>query len=415
MEKKEAFGKASLGKGKAEGVKGLSSGAPTKMKRAASARGPRGSADSLKNREEAQAKAAGAGGRSDSSSESEGQDDELQFVGRATADSGSDSSDASSEADEELQANFELFDPQDEDAAAVALLLRHSRVYTQLGLLPQQLRPLAEVIGGQGNIGSVARATTDADGRSEAAVGLVTLISVGQYPDATEPVVSKILSLAQYAKAAIFRGNRLWELHWVPYIFAGKLLPIREVSNSSKTEDLEQKKRPNAVKTNASLFISGRFTNLPLEVAAEAAEALVEDVRWSLETPEMEEDERPWYRFTHVIGVALVYRDPKSEKAAKKQKQGLGLADFSPTFSEFEHEVLSEGATVAFAAPTSQTIRFSSVPAAVVEDSRSASKRVSVMQTLQEYLLVYALPYERFELNTRKLKQRLALKAPLRT
>lgn len=61
-------------------------------------------------------------------------------------------------------------------------------------------------------------------------------------------------------------------------------------------------------KINACLFISCRFTNLPLEVAAEAAAALAEDVRWSLETPEMDEDERPWYRFSHVVGVALYVR-----------------------------------------------------------------------------------------------------------
>lgn len=61
----------------------------------------------------------------------------------------SDAEDSSSEAEKEVEASFELFDPQDEDAACVLLLLRHSRMYSQLGLQPQDLRALAEVIAGQ--------------------------------------------------------------------------------------------------------------------------------------------------------------------------------------------------------------------------------------------------------------------------
>lgn len=55
--------------------------------------------------------------------------------------------------------------------------------------------------------------------------------------------------------------------------------------------------------------------------------------------------------------------------------------------------------------------RFSSVPSGDDNKKREGRKRVSVMQTLQEYLLVYAVTYDQFERNQRKLKQRLALEA----
>lgn len=333
------------------------------------------------------------GTQSSSDSDSECGEDELEFIGGVNSDDGSDSD--SSKGETELEATFELFDPQDEDAAALLLLLRHSRVYTQLGLQSQQLRALAEVVAGQGNIGSVARAATGAEGRSEAPVGLVTIISVRQYR-AAEPLVSKILLLAQKHASA----RAVAELQ--------KLLSSEADSSGGNPTREEARKSTQASNINSGLFLSCRYTNLPLEVAAEAAEALAEDVKWSLETPEMEEDERPWYRFSHVVGVTLVYRDTKAQESPKKQKQRLGL-DFTPTFAEFEQAVLSEGASVAFAAPTNQTVRFSTLPSAEDSKSRDSRKRISVLQSLQEYLFVYAIPYERFERNARQVKQRLAV------
>ncbi|KAL8447912.1 hypothetical protein Emed_004207 [Eimeria media] len=319
---------------------------------------------------------------SDSSSDDNGGEDELQFVGNADSDSEGDSEGP----DKEVEASFELFDPQDEDAPNVLLLLKHARVYVQLGLKHQHFISLAETIAGQGNIGSIARATSGGEGRSEAAVGFVSLLSVGQYPKATEPLVHRILSLAEEhaSKECLAELRRLLSL------------------KGSKAER----------ETNACLFLSSRYTNLPLEVAAEAAEALLEDVKWSLETEEMEEEERPWYRFTHVVGVTLIYRDQNSQKVGtqkkQKQKYSLGL-DFNPTFAEFEQQVLSEEAPVAFAAPTKQNMRFSSVPSDKSSKKGDSHKRTSVMETLQEYLLIYALPYEQFVINNRKIKQKLAM------
>lgn len=51
-----------------------------------------------------------------------------------------------------MEATFELFDPREEDAAGLLLLLRHSKVFAQLALEPQQLRELASIIGGQVSI-----------------------------------------------------------------------------------------------------------------------------------------------------------------------------------------------------------------------------------------------------------------------
>ncbi|KAL8271251.1 hypothetical protein Esti_004817 [Eimeria stiedai] len=396
MEKEEVSSTAKTAGEKA--TKGSGPSASAKRQRRASARKQRGSAVSLERTEEAVFSALGDARRSsDSSSEDNGGDDELQFVGPADSDNEGNSEGA----EQEVEASFELFDPRDEDAPGVLLLLRHSRVYTQLGVQPQHLTALAEVIAGQGNIGSIARATTGAEGRSEAAVGLVSLLSVGQYPEATEPLVRRILCLAQTEDVSTC------------FCRLGNLLPLAGSSGSSKAGKGAVKGGSKAAAANACLFISSRYTNLPLEVAAEAAEALIEDVRWSLETNEMDEEERPWYRFTHVVGVTL----PGNVNTTGNQIRCvlfLSLLDFNPTFAEFEQQVLADDAPVAFTAPTRQTIRFSSMPPAEGNKGRDAHKRTSVMQTLREYLLVYAVPYEQFVRNNRRIKQRLALQAALR-
>lgn len=58
-------------------------------------------------------------------------------------------------------------------------------------------------------------------------------------------------------------------------------------------------------------------------------------------------------------------------------------------------------------------VRFSVLPNDFNSKEREARKRVSVVQSLQEYLLVYALPYDRFERNQRQVKQRLAVQAAM--
>ncbi|XP_026192608.1 uncharacterized protein LOC34622560 [Cyclospora cayetanensis] len=402
------------------------------------------------------------------------------------------------ETEKEVEATFELFDPQDEDAEPLLLLMRHSRIYTQLGLQPQQLRELAKVIAGQGNIGSIARAGVGPEGRSEAPVGLMTLLSCRQYPKATEPIVSKILSLARHGCVddALFAGRmrpRKLRRNWVSKFWqpcaqgdsvnavsqglpeaSCALGPGSESTTSCDGASKATKGKADTSETRGEtmtgLLIGCRLRNLPLEVAAEAAEALAEDVKWSLETPEMDEEERPWYRFTHVVGTALIYRDAEAEQVTKKQKRGLGLgkprrvlraaastkerlssdappfqpaklpatrlscrvpyrlhegdvavelascgchSGFVPAFAELEQEVLAEGAEVAFAAPTNQTMRFSAVPSEGGRDQEAGRTRVSVMKSLQEFLLVYAIPYDHFELNQRRVKQRLAVKASM--
>lgn len=381
--------------------------AERKRKRQAATGGPRGSSSAQREKErKGDSYKEDILNRNDSgsasSSESGEEEDELQFVSGAGAErEGHQSGSDGSGTEKEVEATFELFDPREEDAAGLLLLLRHSKVYAQLALQPQQLRELARTIGGQGNIGSVARAAEGAEGRSEAIVGLYTLISVRQYSEVTEPIRSKLLHFAQ-AHASNAAQAELQRL----------LAPTEGTRTSTAAKDGAGRGRP-LEKINACLFISCRFTNLPLEVAAEATAALAEDVRWSLETPEMDEDERAWYRFSHVIGVALVYRHADDEETLEKQRENLGLG-FTPTFAELEHEVLSEGASVAFAVPTNQKVRFSVLPNDFNSKKRDARKRVSVVQSLKEYVLVYALPYDRFERNQRQVKQRLAVQAAMR-
>lgn len=89
---------------------------------------------------------------------------------------------------------------------------------------------------------------------------------------------------------------------FVPIVRVGELLCVKGNSRDSKTASSA---KGGHTERNLCFFISCRFTNLPLEVTAGAVESLAEDVKWSLETPEMEEEERPWYRFSHVVGMTL--------------------------------------------------------------------------------------------------------------
>ena len=56
---------------------------------------------------------------------------------------------------------------------------------------------------------------------------------------------------------------------------------------------------------NPAVFISSRYRNLPLVLVAEGILSLTGDVAWSLETEEMPPEEKPFYKFTHVLAVTL--------------------------------------------------------------------------------------------------------------
>ncbi|CDJ42312.1 hypothetical protein, conserved [Eimeria tenella] len=315
---------------------------------------------------------------SSSDDESNSGSSELQFVGGDDRDSEDDS-------DGELSASFELFDPKETDEPLLLLLLKQSRVYGQLQLQQQQLKPLAHAVANQGNIGSIIRIAED--GNTGTAVGFVSLLSLQQHTPATDPILTKVLQLAK-SNAPQSTENEIRKL----------LTPCISSSSSSKGSSSSS--------NNPCVLICGRYRNLPLEIVAESYLSLLEDVKWSLQTEEMDEAERKFYKFSHVLGVALVYKEKGEQKQkAKKQKTENGAGRSNYIFAEMEHQILSEGSELTFAAPTNQTVRFSTLP----DSSSSSSSAKSVVQTLQEFIFIYVLPYEKFVANQKQIKQKMIM------
>lgn len=87
--------------------------------------------------------------------------------------------------------------------------------------------------------------------------------------------------------------------------------------------------------------------NLPEDLVPPLHKALKEDIEWSCTTPDCPKEERPFYFFTHLIGVAKCYLSPAAAKAAGLIVEGKE----SPFFQLDEMEVYLMKASWSFTFP----------------------------------------------------------------
>jgi len=134
-------------------------------------------------------------------------------------------------------------------------------------LLPpsEEASHLADVICGQGNIGTVVKANPD----DPHVIAFVTVINMKQY------------DLSAVRKFLIKRAKKCGE---------EMLAKWKGVLGGAKH--------------HVGFLFNERMQNLPEEVAPALHKAVKEDIEWSTTAKEIPKDERKFYNFTHVVGVA---------------------------------------------------------------------------------------------------------------
>ncbi|PHJ19383.1 p21-carboxy-terminal region-binding protein [Cystoisospora suis] len=376
--------------------------------------------------------------REESSDDDDGDEIELraktkqQIRTQADSSSDDDGDDDSDDVDQTVQASFGIFDPHEEAQDAILLLLRQSRLDAHLKVPGSALRSLAEAVANQGNVGSVLKAVEDEedraveqkqnaggdhggegeDGGDSSVVGFFSLLSLQQYPEVTDVFRDAVLQAAsQHAPAD--QKAKLDEVLCPPVQLRVK--GDGRASNSGSTSKVSTKGKP----VNCGWLLKERLSNTPPQLVPRMFSSLLEDIEWSMTTEEMDEEERPFYAYTHVMTLCRVYKDAEatcnaSTQCSKKTKTTASLG-FKPYFLHPEDEELLESATVFFSWPTGSSVRVS-----VVHDEeattaggqlRKRGKPSGVTPPCQirscpEYLLFLLLPFDKLRKCTEAVAER---------
>lgn len=176
--------------------------------------------------------------------------------------------------DEDVDVDFEFYDPDESDYHSVGDLLRSGT----WDFLPDfNFSDLSDSISGQGNIGTLVKS---GQGTAEETVcAMLTALNFRQFQKLSWPAIIRDQLLAKAKKHA-------------------------DGPTATKLEALLQRKSGTE---ELGLLINERFVNLPPQLVPPLHKALIEDIEWSCTTPECPADERPFYRFSHLLGVVRCF------------------------------------------------------------------------------------------------------------
>lgn len=178
--------------------------------------------------------------------------------------------------DNMLDLEFDFRDPCEEDYHTVSELLKSGT----WEFVEPNFSELTDSMVGQGNIGTLikAHAEGDDDTELESTCGIYTT-----------------LNLRQFA-----------HLSWPRDIGNALIAKAKKHADAKVVEKLQSLLHSHAG-TEVGLLFHERFMNMPLELVPPLHQALLDDIKWSCTTPDCPEDERPFYRFTHFVGVTRCY------------------------------------------------------------------------------------------------------------
>lgn len=176
-----------------------------------------------------------------------------------------------------LDVDFEFCDPDEDDFHAVKGLLLGGA----LGFITDlNMSQLADSVVGQGNIGAVIKSSGSEDGDDD-----------DEEDDDTSCGLMTVLNLRQFE-----------QLEWPKTV--RKVLLDKAGEHKGSLSDLFAKQGKGV---EMGLLLSERFANLPFELIPPLLKVIKEDIEWSCSTAECPPDERPFYGFTHFVGVARCF------------------------------------------------------------------------------------------------------------
>jgi len=186
---------------------------------------------------------------------------------------------------------------------------------------------MADSLVGQGNIGTLVKSEVGSDDAT--VCGLLTALNLRQFAHQSWP---KMIACALIAKA-------------------------KKHADADVVSRLEATlQRPDRKTGEVGLLLSERFANLPPALIPPLHKALRDDIDWSCKTPECPEDERPYYRFKHFVGVVRCFDNVAGAASVGRKKRKAGTpAPAAPAgeleFPQAEHGVYFRRATISFSFP----------------------------------------------------------------
>jgi len=216
--------------------------------------------------------------------------------------------------DDPIQTEWDFREPDESDFHAVKDLLVKPGTWEFAGEA-LNLTELTDSMVNQGNIGTILKAASGSDDET-CTGGIHTVLNLRQFSDLSWPKAIQNALLTRAAK------------HGDP-----------EVAKALKDLLGRQGKG-----VEVGLLFSERMANLPVELVPPMHKALKDDIEWSCTTPECPEEERPFYFFTHLIGVARCFLSPAAAAAAGLDVDGAE----GPCFLQQEFQAYVKRASWSF-------------------------------------------------------------------
>lgn len=252
--------------------------------------------------------------------------------------------------DEAVEADFLFNDPNEEDKDGILTLIQGS-IKRFNWELPQKYGGnysyLAELISNQGNIGTLIKVE---DEESSYVMAVLTLLNLNQY-DGLDSITKPLLT------AARIHGTN---------------------EDAKELEGILSNK-----KNQVALVINERMHNVPIQLVGQVQECLQDDIKWSLSSVD-EEEEKEFYKFTHLIGFTRVYL----EKEKGDKTKGEEYIYLKP-----EEQFYVEEATVKFVWSTGESNK-------VYTDANKTGKKFKI---LPEQVLFFCVPFDKYASIVKKI------------
>ncbi|AFZ80431.1 hypothetical protein BEWA_032840 [Theileria equi strain WA] len=252
-----------------------------------------------------------------------------------------------SEDEQQVEADFLFNDPSEEDKDGILTLIQGSMKKFSWEV-PQKYGSsysyLAELISNQGNIGTLIKVE---DEESSYVMAVLTLLNINQY-DGLDGIGKSLIAAAKVHGAK---------------------------DDSKKLQDILSDK-----KNQIALVINERMHNVPAQLIGQFQECLQDDIKWSLSSVD-EEEEREFYKFTHLIGITRVYME------SGKGKEGEYV------YLKPEEQFYVEEATVKFMWATGESNK-------IYTDANETGKKFKI---LPEHALFFCVPFSRYASIVKKI------------
>ncbi|CRH01160.1 protein BCP1, putative [Plasmodium relictum] len=175
---------------------------------------------------------------------------------------------------DEIVVDFELIDPIDTYKDNIRILLRNTELYNDIKFSEK----LISIICDQQNIGKFVCVSNEKDN----IISFLTIINLNQYDE--------IKSLKEFL-----------------------LSKIKKINAKEFQESIKELTKLISSNKNVGLLINSRIINCPIKLIPLIHKNVIDDISWSQDLDDMDEDEKKFYFFDYILFYTKVYKNLNDE------------------------------------------------------------------------------------------------------